>query len=63
MNIDNIYHDLIANIPANQVLMNEPMKNHTSFKIGGPADIVVIPSQVEHIRHIMMSCQNGMFPS
>jgi UDP-N-acetylmuramate dehydrogenase len=62
MNIDNIYHDLIANIPANQVLMNEPMKNHTSFKIGGPADIVVIPSQVEHIRHIMMSCQKWNVP-
>lgn len=26
------------------VLENEPMKNHTTFKIGGPADIFVIPS-------------------
>ena len=25
------------------ILFNEPMKNHTSFKIGGPADIMIIP--------------------
>ena len=26
-----------------QILYNEPMKNHTSFKVGGPADIFIEP--------------------
>jgi len=28
---------------AMQILYNEPMKNHTSFKLGGPADIFIEP--------------------
>lgn len=28
---------------AMQILYNEPMKNHTSFKVGGPADIFIEP--------------------
>lgn len=31
------------------VLENEPMKNHTSFKVGGPADILVTPNKEEDI--------------
>ena len=30
-------------VGAVNVLVDEPMKNHTSFKIGGPADFVVMP--------------------
>lgn len=29
---------------AEQVLRDEPMKKHTSFKIGGPADLLVLPT-------------------
>ncbi len=28
-----------------RVLIDEPMSNHTSFKIGGPADIMVLPNR------------------
>ncbi|MCL2838203.1 MAG: UDP-N-acetylmuramate dehydrogenase [Oscillospiraceae bacterium] len=30
-------------VGAANVLIDEPMKNHTSFKIGGPADFIVVP--------------------
>ncbi len=33
----------------NQLLFNEPMKRHTSFKIGGAADILVLPKSIEEI--------------
>lgn len=30
-------------IGGGQILENEPMKNHTTFRIGGPADVLVCP--------------------
>jgi UDP-N-acetylmuramate dehydrogenase len=35
------------------VLIDEPMSNHTSFKIGGPADIVVFPSNSAQLGEIV----------
>ncbi len=33
-----------------RVLSHEPMGRHTSFKIGGPADLLVVPEDVEDLR-------------
>ena len=33
-----------------QVLFREPMARHTTFKIGGPADLVVIPEDAEDLK-------------
>ena len=33
-----------------QVLFREPMARHTTFKIGGPADLVVIPEHAEELK-------------
>lgn len=35
--------ELLKNKNLGEVLFDEPMKNHTSFKIGGPADVIIIP--------------------
>ena len=32
------------------VRLNELMSGHTSFKIGGPADILVLPESIEQLR-------------
>ncbi len=32
------------------VLLSEPMKNHTTFRIGGPCDIMLLPKSCEEIR-------------
>ena len=37
----NVYNDLLIKINEEQIYLNEPMKKHTTFKIGGPADIFV----------------------
>lgn len=37
----------------NQLLFNEPMKKHTSFKIGGNADILVLPKSTEEIKYLV----------
>ena len=50
--MDNIMKELLeANI--GKVLENEPLANHTTMKIGGPADILVEPSSIENLQLLM----------
>lgn len=37
-------------------LFNEPMSKHTSFKIGGPADIMVLPDTSAQLAEIVRGC-------
>ena len=39
-------------IPEKYILRQEPMKNHTTFRIGGPADIFVAPENMEEIKAV-----------
>jgi UDP-N-acetylmuramate dehydrogenase len=36
-----------------KVLTNEPLANHTTLKIGGPADILVIPENIDAIKKVI----------
>ena len=38
------YNELQNRFPEVAFLLDEPMKKHTTFRIGGPADIYVEPS-------------------
>lgn len=40
------------------VLTDEPMSNHTSFKIGGPVDVFVIPGTVEELASSIKLCKD-----
>jgi len=44
-----IYGLFKAEFPALEAVCNEPMKNHTSFHIGGNADIFVMPKSEDEI--------------
>ena len=39
-----LYNELQQRFPEVEFLLDEPMKKHTTFRIGGPADIYVEPS-------------------
>ena len=39
-----------------RVLVDEPMKRHTTFRIGGPADFFLLPSTVDEVRGILEIC-------
>lgn len=44
-----------------QVFLNEPMKKHTSFKIGGPADLLVMPHGVASLsKTLSLISQSGL---
>jgi UDP-N-acetylmuramate dehydrogenase len=44
---------LIEELADSQVLFDEPMRNHTSFRIGGPADILVMPATIADLRRAL----------
>lgn len=60
--MENIYKKLIEFIASERILLNEPMKKHTSFKIGGPADIMVLPASEEEIVHALKVCKDTSVP-
>ncbi|WP_432402226.1 UDP-N-acetylmuramate dehydrogenase [Wukongibacter sp. M2B1] len=59
MDINKIYIDIANNINPENVLKNEMMKKHTSFKIGGPADILVLPKSIEEIAFVVGYCRKN----
>lgn len=50
MTIDGLESELKNIMGSDSVLINEPMHAHTSFRIGGPADILVRPRSIEELR-------------
>lgn len=42
-----------------QVLREEPMKNHTTFRIGGPAEYFCIPETSEQLAATLAACQEA----
>ena len=53
MDVKEIYNQLEKEIPLSNIKVNEEMKKHTSFKIGGCADILVIAQKVDEIKHVL----------
>lgn len=41
---------------SENVALDEPMKNHTSFRVGGPADILVTPKNYDEIVKVIKLC-------
>ncbi len=57
-----IENKLISLLGENNVLKNEPMKNHTTFKIGGQADFVVFPENNEQIIALLTLSKSENIP-
>lgn len=50
MSIENAYSNLIKCIPKEKILKNEIMSKHTSFKVGGPADLFITVETIEQLK-------------
>jgi UDP-N-acetylmuramate dehydrogenase len=51
---------LQAELTESEVRLNEPMSGHTSFRIGGPADVLVMPRSVaDLIRTVRLARAHG----
>lgn len=57
-----IYNEITAKIESKRVLVNEPMKNHTTFKVGGPADIFAKVQTKEELEYILQIAKEQEIP-
>ena len=56
------YEELRNIIPEERIKADEPMKMHTTFRIGGPAKYFVIPETKEEIKTIIECCKKADMP-
>jgi len=51
----------LSSIESKDVLFDEPMRKHTSFRIGGPADALIIPCGEGGLKHALeLAFQNSI---
>ncbi|MGN0205183.1 MAG: UDP-N-acetylmuramate dehydrogenase [Coprococcus sp.] len=56
------YHNLSEAVGHGNILRNEPMADHTTFRIGGPADYFVIPENSEALGKGIALCRSTGIP-
>ena len=54
--------ELDSILDRENILIDEPMKNHTSFKVGGPVDILVIPQNSKQVIGIIKMAKENNIP-
>lgn len=57
-----LYKELCAAVGEENVLRDELMSRHTTFRVGGPADFFVMPSCAEEIRKVHGLCCEADIP-
>lgn len=57
-----LYEKLCNLLGAEQVLKDEPMSRHTTFRIGGPADYFAVPRSAEEIKDTIAICRREGTP-
>ena len=62
MNIENIKQELEKKLKNSKITLQEDMKKHTSFKIGGNADIFIQASSQEDIKTIVEYARKNSIP-
>ena len=56
-------HELQTKLPALELRLQEPMSNHTSFRIGGPADVMAFPQNADELSCLLvLAAQHGVAP-
>jgi UDP-N-acetylmuramate dehydrogenase len=60
--MNNIIKKLEAVMATENIKENEPMKNHTSFKVGGPADLFLMPQTREELQAVLEICKKSEKP-
>lgn len=62
MNKQYIYESLLNIIDKNNIKIDEPMKKHISFRVGGPADILVKPNTEEELSSLVKFIKKENIP-
>lgn len=49
-------------LKADQFILDAPMSEHTTFKIGGTADVLIFPSTIEEVVKVLKLIENNRIP-
>ena len=53
---------LQQSLPSGTVLTGEPMARHTTFRVGGPADVMVLADSGADIQKTVALCREENYP-
>lgn len=56
------YIEMADIIDKNRIYREEPMKKHTTFRVGGNADYFVVPKTKEEVKKIILLCKDRQVP-
>lgn len=62
MNKEYVYKCLLHILDEKDIKLDEPMKKHISFRVGGPADILVKPRSEEQIKEVIAFVKKENIP-
>ena len=57
-----LYQTLALALGEEQVMEKEPMRKHTTFRIGGDADLFVIPQNAEQVKQVVCHAKEAGVP-
>ena len=49
-------------VGEDNVSLDEPLSEHTTFEIGGPADVYVVPEDSDEVREVIAACREAEVP-
>lgn len=55
-------NELVSIVGNENIMQDEPMRNHTTFKVGGPADYLVTPHSEKEISELIKLCHTKEVP-
>ncbi len=62
MNLEELIKNQMIPIEKEKIFLNEPMKKHTTFKIGGPAECLIKIENVENLKKILEFANTNKIP-
>jgi UDP-N-acetylmuramate dehydrogenase len=57
-----MYKKISEIIPEERLRWQEPLSEHTTFKVGGPADVLVFPQSIGEIQQLIKTCRSEDIP-
>lgn len=48
-----LYNELLEIVTKEQIKIEEPMRSHTTFRVGGPADLFLMPRTPDEVKGIV----------
>lgn len=62
VNIQYVAEQFDKILQKGEIKYDEPMRKHTSFRIGGPADFFIRPGDIEELKQVIQCCKKESVP-